>query len=634
MHRLPDSVASLLQANEEALLLSDSGGRILFATPAAHELFGYAAGELVGKAVEVLVPAAQQAAHEKLRARFADRPRTRPLMSGLELTAQRSDGSEFRAEIALSPIHTESGLFVASTIREVLDRPTASDFFRTILDSAPDAMILADENGHIVIVNGQAERMFGYDRTELVGEPVELLLPESLHEQHRRHRATFAAAPSVRVMGAGLTLTARRKDGSVFPVEISLSPVHAAGARYVSTVIRDITERKQLEDEIEAARREAERANKANSAFLAAASHDLRQPVQALTLLNGALRRLVQDEKARGLIDNQQQSLQAMTNLLNSLLDISRLDAGAIAPDVGPFAVQRLFDRLASEFGRQAQQKGLAFEALPCDAVIRSDPNLLGEIIQNFVSNAIRYTGEGRVELRGVVEDGLCRLSVSDTGIGIDAGEIDRIFDEFHQAGQRGSEGFGLGLAIVRRLADLLGHAVDVTSTPGKGSCFTVSVPVVAPGDGRRPTAPPAPRDDARAQSGLILVIEDDEAVSAALEAILESDGFRVRLCRSADEVRHTLGALSELPVLIVSDFHVGDDVTGADLIRDVRSRFNATIPALIVSGDTSRIIKEARNLANCELLSKPVDPDQLLQAIAAAIDPPSSGAHDDGAGT
>lgn len=621
MHPFPDSVAKLLEQDDGALLLSDASGRIVFATPAAHALFGYADGDLVGKPVEVLVPAAQQASHARMRERYAEKPRARPLMSGLELTARRSDGSQFRAEIALSPIHTDSGLFVASTIREVREGPSAGDFFRTILESAPDAMILADESGRIAVVNGQAELMFGYDRAELVGKPVEMLLPDSLHEQHRQHRANYARDPSVRVMGAGLTLTARRKDGTVFPVEISLSPVNTNGAKYVSTVIRDITERKELENQIDAARREAERANKANSAFLAAASHDLRQPVQALTLLNGALRRAVHDEKAQGLIDNQQQSLQAMTNLLNSLLDISRLDAGAISPDVGPFAVQRLFDRLASEFGRQAQQKGLAFVALPCDTVIRSDPNLLGEIIQNFVSNAIRYTREGRVELRGTVEGGFCRLSVSDTGIGIDSGEIDRIFDEFHQAGGRGNEGFGLGLAIVRRLADLLGHAVDVTSTPGKGSCFTVSVPVVDPGARRRPPAVSAARRKSGTQSGLILVIEDDEAVSAGLEAILESDGFRVRLSRSADELRRTLASLDERPVLIVSDFHVGDGATGAELIAEIRAHFDRVIPALIVSGDTSRIVAEAKDVRNCELMSKPVDPDHLLQAIAEAVD-------------
>jgi protein-histidine pros-kinase len=192
-------------------------------------------------------------------------------------------------------------------------------------------MVIIDEQGKIAIVNAQAERMFGYKRRDMLGKPVEILLPERLREGHRQHRSAFAGAPRIRPMGLGLELLARRADGGEFPVEISLSPVESASGRFVSSVIRDVTDRKRMEDEIIAARQEAERANKANSAFLAAASHDLRQPVQALSLLNGALRRTVKDERALEMVDSQQHSLTAMTNLLNSLLDISRLDAGAVA---------------------------------------------------------------------------------------------------------------------------------------------------------------------------------------------------------------------------------------------------------------------------------------------------------------
>ena len=187
-------------------------------------------------------------------------------------------------------------------------------------------------------------------------------------------------------------------------MEISLSPVETDGGRFISSVIRDVTVRKQMEQDIIAARQAAERANKANSAFLAAASHDLRQPVQALSLLNGALRRTVKDERALQMIENQDASLTAMTNLLNSLLDISRLDAGAVTPEFEEFPMQRLIDRLSAEFARQAQHKGLEFESESCDAVVRSDPNLLAEVITNLVSNAIRYTDKGSVKLACVEE--------------------------------------------------------------------------------------------------------------------------------------------------------------------------------------------------------------------------------------
>ncbi|MDZ7643103.1 MAG: PAS domain-containing sensor histidine kinase [Woeseiaceae bacterium] len=401
------------------------------------------------------------------------------MFAGLRLEGRRKNGDTFRAEIALTPIEEGPELLVASTIRDVSAVDASEEYFRHLLDAAPDAMIIVDERGRIAIANDQSERMFGYAREDLVGKPIETLLPQSVRRRHVRHREEYGRDPRLRPMGSGMALYARRADGSEFPVEISLSPVRGASGSFVSSVIRDVTERKTMEAALIAARHEAERAHKANTAFLAAASHDLRQPVQALSLLNGALRRTVSDPLAKDMVTSQQQSLDAMTNLLNSLLDISRLDAGAIQPELEEFPARRLVDRLSAEFARQARQKQLRFSAERHDATIRSDPNLLAEIIQNLVSNAIRYTERGDVTMRCREEgDALC-IDVIDTGIGIPPEQLEDIFREFHQLKSPGgrTEGFGLGLAIVRRLADLLGHEIRVESEPGKGSCFTVVAP-------------------------------------------------------------------------------------------------------------------------------------------------------------
>jgi PAS domain S-box-containing protein len=493
-------------------------------------------------------------------------------------------------------------------------------FFRALLESAPDAMVIIDDTGTIVLVNQQVERLFGFPRDMLVGKKIEELMPNRIRESHLKHRNAFISSPSVRPMGSGLELVAQRKDGTEFPVEISLSPVTTNHGMYVSSVIRDVTKRKRMEQEIIEAQQETERANKANNAFLAAASHDLRQPVQALSLLNGALRRTVKNPRALEMVEHQQNSLTAMTNLLNSLLDISRLDAGKVEPEIENFPIQRLVDRLSAEFGRQAHHKGLKFTANDCPCVVRSDPNLLAEIIQNFVSNAIRYTDKGNVSMICRQDDGACWIDVTDSGIGIEEDQLGAIFKEFHQAKQPNSskEGFGLGLAIVRRLADLLGHKINVKSKPGDGSTFSLCLPVVD-------ANPAGASDDVYEhdyedeQSGVIILIEDDVNVANAWGLLLEAEGYRVATAASASEARAIVGHLDELPALVISDFHLLDGSTGVEAITTIREYYKLNIPAFIVSGDTSKVVKEARPVDNCTMMNKPVDTARLLSGAAIA---------------
>jgi PAS domain S-box-containing protein len=498
-------------------------------------------------------------------------------------------------------------------------------YFRNFLELAPDAMVIVDAKGRIMLVNAQAEHMFGYPRDEILGKKIETLLPDRVRAKHKGHRASFAKSPNLRPMGEGLDLLGRRSDGSEFPVEISLSPVEGSDGSYVSSVIRDVTERKRMEQEIIAARQSAERANKANNAFLAAASHDLRQPVQALSLLNGALRRTVKDERALEMIENQEHSLTAMTNLLNSLLDISRLDAGAITPEFEEFPMQRLIDRLSAEFGRQAQHKGLEFKATGCDATVRSDPNLLAEIIQNLISNAIRYTDKGSVRLVCEESHGECEVRVEDTGIGIEPDQLDEIFREFYQCKKRGAsnEGFGLGLAIVRRLANLLEHRVVVDSEPGSGSNFSVVLPITegqlaghGADDGQATSTDGSENEKG---TGLVVLIEDDINVANAWGLLLDAEGYRVATAASAQEARALIRHLDEIPKLLISDFHLLDDSTGVEAVEQIREYYDLLLPAFIVSGDTSKVVKDARLLDNCTLMNKPVDTARLLAAARFA---------------
>lgn len=612
----------LLETTIEAMLVVDSDGRIVFANPQLEQLFGFSRGELVGEQLELLLPEDSRAKHVGYRERYRGAPHARPLVSGLSLRGRRKDGSIFDAEISLTPVEDSDGTLVASTVRDISAGDTSEAYFRHLLQAAPDAMIIIDSNGLIAIANDQSERMFGYSSDQLLGQPIEMLLPESVRERHVQHRSKYIEEPRLRPMGSGMELLGRRADGATFPVEISLSPIRVSSGLFVSSVIRDVTARKDMESELIAARQAAERAHKANTAFLAAASHDLRQPVQALSLLNGALRRTVKDELAQEMVASQQHSLDAMTNLLNSLLDISRLDAGAIEPEIEDLPVQRLIDRLSAEFSRQARQKGLEFEAIPCAATIRSDANLLAEIIQNLVSNAVRYTESGHVRLTCREAGGKLHIDVGDTGIGIAAEHREDIFREFHQLrdGPESNEGFGLGLAIVRRLAELLAHEISVESEVGKGSCFTVTVPLA-----ERQQAMPSRSVDSGAisetgQEALVLLIEDDRSVTQAWTLLLRAEGYRVVTAESADEALAAVRAGEESPQLIISDYHLKDGSTGVQAVAAVREHFSRDIPVFIVSGDTSKVVDGARQVSNSLLLAKPVNSDELLEKAAKVL--------------
>ena len=618
-----DAAQEILKSSHEAIVVVKNDGCIVYANRQAEQLFAYDSGEMTGKIVETLMPEVYREKHQKHRSNFSRSPRSRPLVSGLSLQGQRKDGRIFDAEIALTPVETKDGMLISSTIRDISADDTSEAYFKNILESAPDAMVIIDHHGKITVVNGQAERMFGYARQDMLGNEIEMLLPESLRERHIGHRAAYAGDPHLRPMGVGMDLRGRRSDGSEFPVEISLSPVTSSSGAFVSSVIRDVTSRKEMEQDLIDARQAAERANKANSAFLAAASHDLRQPVQALSLLNGALRRTVEGPLALEMVEGQQHSLDAMTNLLNSLLDISRLDAGAVEPEFEDFPIQRLIDRLSAEFSRQAKQKGLSFTADSCHTLVRSDSSLLAEIIENFVSNAIRYTEKGSVKLSCREQDDNLWIEVSDSGIGIAADQFEEIFLEFNQIKTPGTdkEGFGLGLAIVKRLADLLGHDINVESDPGNGSTFSLRLPM-----SRQKTSQQQDEESSTASeslpsvSGLIILIEDDIKVANAWGLLLEAEGFRVATAASALEARAVAKHLEEAPELIISDFHLLDGSTGVEAVAAIRKEFDSNIPAFIVSGDTSKVVQEARLIENSAIMNKPINTNHLLEVARIAI--------------
>ncbi len=356
--------------------------------------------------------------------------------------------------------------------------------------SAPDAIVICDARGRIEFVSRQVSALFGYEAEELLGRPIEQLLPQRLRGSHRDLRARFAHAPRARAMGEGLELLGCRKNGTEFPVEISLSPIRDGDRLLVAAAIRDATGRRRTERELtlareaaEAARRLADEASRAKSRFLSTASHDLRQPVQSLALTNGTLRRLVRDPSALEVLELQERAIGAMARLLNALLDISKLEAGSVRPEIREFTVATLFEELRQEFSSLALEKHITLGFEAGGDLLRSDLSLLEQVMRNLVANAIKYTPRGEVRVRCLREPALVWLEVADTGVGIAPDQLPHIFDEFFQVGARSSgtgNGYGLGLSIVRRIVELLELKLEVRSEPGAGSSFRVGVPVGA----------------------------------------------------------------------------------------------------------------------------------------------------------
>jgi PAS domain S-box-containing protein len=485
-------------------------------------------------------------------------------------------------------------------------------------------MVIIDGAGMVLFANRQLSGLFGYERGEVIGQPVEMLLPERFRGRHVAHRNGYAQSVRVRPMGNGLDLFARRKDGSEFPVEISLSPIEEEGRVIVAAAIRDVTDRMRVEHELREARSAADRANLGKSRFLATASHDLRQPLQALALLNGTLRRLVEDPDAREVLEQQEEAVNAMSRLLNALLDVSKLESGAIRPDITDFRVAQLLEELRREFAGLAANKGLQLVVEPTAACVRSDISLVGQAMKNLVSNAIKYTSHGWVRLRSTEVGSRVRIEVCDTGRGIKADQLPFIFDEFYQVGvapNTSRDGYGLGLSIVQRVAQLLGLRVDVQSRLGEGSTFALELPSSAlatddgaPSTGTRPAM--APR---ATTAHHLLLVEDDAGVRNATRMFLKGEGYRVTTAATLQEALQRLDEHADIEVL-VTDYHLEGGVTGSDVIEAVRSRRGPEFNAILVTGDTSSAISALRRDEHLRVTSKPINADELLGMIAALV--------------
>ena len=389
-------------------------------------------------------------------------------------------------------------------------------------------------------------------------------------------------------------------------------------------IYTDISDRMRIQNELKQANIDAEEANRAKSLFLAAASHDLRQPLHAVGIFVSALTAKIDDPDCMRLISNIENCLQTTNNLFDALLDISRLDAGVLDPVAKPVFLDDLFAAVAREYGPVAERKGVRLRRPPTTAWTLSDPVMLGRIIRNFVSNAVKFTDTGGVLMGVRKRGGALRIDVVDTGPGLSYDQLERVFQEFERldVGSHRQQGLGLGLAIADKLAHLLGHAIEVRSLPDRGTRFSVVVPLANDVERHTEDLKMATVPESVLEAGAsVIVIDDDLDILDAMTALLEGWGGVVETANSRQSLGQLLARPSiSVPALLIVDYNLRDDANALTLIADVRRRFKQDIPTLIVTGDTTPARLQATRTLGFPVIHKPLTAMRLRAAMASVM--------------
>ncbi|PIT73872.1 PAS domain S-box protein [Limnohabitans sp. JirII-31] len=676
---------AMLDAAPNGMLAIDTNGIIVMVNNQMQRLFGWSRQEMLGQPIEMLLPERYRGKHLMLRHTFLQAPTPRAMGAGRDLFGLRKDGQEFPVEIGLNPTDPDSviGLQIVASVVDITERKQAEaelragrDRIKNIFNAAPNGMLAIDKNGAIVMVNTQMERLFGWAQEEMLGKSIEMLLPERYRGKHIMLRNNYLQTPQPRAMGVGRDLFGLRKDGHEFPVEIGLNPTGPDSnidMQVVASVV-DITERKQAEAMLNEAnnlleKRIAERtmqleaANRAKSDFLANMSHELRTPLNAIIgfsemFKDGALGPL--DERQRGFSADIYEAGKHLLSLINDILDLSKVEAGMLQLQLSAVNLLQLFQSSTLMVREKALNHAIELSTHIDQSIGTAlcDERKVKQIIYNLLANAIKFTEHGGtvslrierctraditlnpalpgrlLELPTSDNQAFLHIAIEDNGIGIAPEDLPKLFEPFVQvdsSAARLQSGTGLGLSLVRRLAELHGGTVGVSSRLGMGSCFQVWLPYceVAHTEAQEEDTEhlldsPAltVTSNTSLQPPLALVIEDDEDAARLIAGQLQMDGFEVICAVTAEE--GLVRAERRPPDLITLDIFL-PLMNGFDFMRKLKASPKLkNTPVVLITA--SKEMDHGLALGARRVLHKPFSRAQLRSALSGLVVSPQPG--------
>jgi PAS domain S-box-containing protein len=561
----------------------------------------------------------------------------RPLGNLAEVALRWRDGDQ-SARVTLpgrSEIAELGRVFNAmADAKDQSDRLTreGAELLSALIESSRDCIFVTDRDGRLMLANSTFLEVLGLTREAALGHK---LVVQRDRDAQQTMDVLQERVITTRVPQAADVPVQALDDRRRRVLQTICAPIFGAdgAVRAIAGIGRDVTDAREAAETLRVARDSAEAADRAKTRFLAAASHDLRQPLQAAILLADLLaQRPGAGTPAR--VDGLRRALDDMKRLVDSLFDVSRLDSGAVQPEITAFPLQMLLDQITIGFRKLAEGKGVALVVAPTDAVVCSDRVLLARMLSNLIENAVRYTSVGHVMIECQQVGARLHIRIEDTGIGISKQDLPRIWQEFeqlHNPERDRRQGLGLGLSIVRRLSALLDHPVEVSSGPSQGSCFVVSLPLQqehpAPPFEVLTTQTPTPNQGSR----LVVIVDDDPLVLETLSTTLEESGLSVIAAADCADAVQSLASAGRAPDLVIADYRLRDGRVGAEVITAIRDTVASQVPSIILTGELAgqggeldQPLRDAQRLG-AALFRKPIRSAELLDAIRSMMAAPTA---------